>query len=107
MLQPSTLDFSSSISLEVIVGALKRNRVAENMRMVKSWCNGWATSRRYHEDLLLPCLFGCQGHNVFCPLCLVPQSVCPLEFSYPRRVGRPAEKMASMGPCSESLLEIT
>ena len=31
--------------------------------MLKSWCDGWATSRRYRncEEKLLPCLFGCSG----------------------------------------------
>ena len=39
----------------------------------KCWCNGWATSRRYHEDKLLPCLFGCSKcsddlhHYLQCP----------------------------------------
>ena len=27
---------------------------------LRSLCNGWATSYRYHEDMLLPCLFGCR-----------------------------------------------
>ena len=26
---------------------------------LRSLCNGWATSYRYHEAILLPCLFGC------------------------------------------------
>ena len=43
--------------------------------MLKCWCNGWATSRRYpnSEEKLLPCLFGCNGckdeleHYFTCP----------------------------------------
>ena len=45
------------------------------IRVLKCWCNGWATSRRYRnsEDKLLPCLFGCSGckdeleHYIHCP----------------------------------------
>ena len=43
------------------------------MKVLKSWCNGWATSRRYHDNKLLPCLFGCSHrsdeleHYVLCP----------------------------------------
>ena len=32
---------------------------------VRSLCNGWATSYRYHEAILLPCVFGC---NLMCPI---------------------------------------
>ena len=29
----------------------------------QGWCNGWATSCRFHEDKILPCLFGCVGER--------------------------------------------
>ena len=29
-------------------------------KLIKTWTNSWATSHRYHELLLLPCVMGCQ-----------------------------------------------
>ena len=29
------------------------------MKVIKTWSNGWATSRRLHETNTFPCLFGC------------------------------------------------
>ena len=43
------------------------------MKVLKCWCNGWASSRRYHEEPVLPCLFGCKHaeddlhHYMQCP----------------------------------------
>ena len=42
------------------------------MRVLKTWTNAWATSHRFHEKPLLPCLFGCKeidklSHYVQCP----------------------------------------
>ena len=43
------------------------------MMVVKSWGNSWATSDRFHEAVLLPCLFGCNSgkdilqHYINCP----------------------------------------
>ena len=43
------------------------------MKVLKCWCNGWASSRRYHEEPILPCLFGCSHaqddlhHYMMCP----------------------------------------
>ena len=40
---------------------------------VKTWSNGWATSSRYHEGVILPCMFGCKScidnlqHYLQCP----------------------------------------
>ena len=31
--------------------------------VVKSWLNGWTTSRRLHEAVQLPCLFGCTAQD--------------------------------------------
>ena len=44
----------------VTESTLKESSVSVVLRVVKSWCNGWATSYRYHDDKLLPCLFGCR-----------------------------------------------
>ncbi len=43
------------------------------MRVLKTWVNSWATSARYHEPVVLPCLLGRQqardeqSHCVMCP----------------------------------------
>ena len=34
------------------------------MMVIKSVCNSWVTSSRYHESVLLPCIFGCNSN---CP----------------------------------------
>ena len=72
---PSPLDFQNSILIERCLDTLKGLSVSVVLRVLKCWCNGWATSRRYRnsEDKLLPCLFGCNGckdeleHYFTCP----------------------------------------
>jgi len=63
LFQPFTLDFINSISLTASLKLLKGSRVADVMKVLKSWCNGWATSTRYHEEIRLPCLFGCNNYS--------------------------------------------
>ena len=73
LFHPFTLDFKNSILLERCWCILRENRVSDVIKVLKCWCNGWATSRRYHEDKLLPCLFGCIScqdtleHYLQCP----------------------------------------
>ena len=70
---PYELDFQQAILLERCWGTLKKCRVADAVKVIKTWCNGWATSYRYHEGVLLPCLFGCADckdelrHYFVCP----------------------------------------
>ena len=33
------------------------------MAVLKTWGNAWSTSERYHENLILPCIFGCGGRD--------------------------------------------
>ena len=63
MYQPFQLDFNCSISLTASLRQLKGNRVADVLKVLKTWCNGWATSNRYHEAIRLPCLFGCNHES--------------------------------------------
>jgi hypothetical protein len=73
LFSPHTLDFSNHVSLERCLATLKESKVSVVIRVLKCWINGWATSYRYHEDKLLPCLFGCSGckdnlnHYLSCP----------------------------------------
>ena len=72
---PSPVDFQTSILIERCLDTLKGLSVSVVLRVLKCWCNGWATSRRYRnsEEKLLPCLFGCSGckdeleHYFKCP----------------------------------------
>ena len=53
---------------------LRKIRKHDACRVVKTWVNSWATSTRYHEATIFPCLFGCscgedrQSHYAQCPL---------------------------------------
>jgi len=75
LFHPFQVDLINSISLSRCAGILKKCRVAEVIKMLKCWTNGWATSRRYNssEEKVLPCLFGCPSadddlaHYVQCP----------------------------------------
>ena len=73
LFHPFTLDFKNSIILERCWCILRKNRVSDVIKVLKCWCNGWATSRRYHDDKLLPCLLGCVScqdsleHYLQCP----------------------------------------
>jgi len=58
---PFVLDFQNVISLESCFATLRKNNISVSVKVLKGWCNGWATSKRYHEDKLLPCLFGCSN----------------------------------------------
>ena len=31
--------------------------------VIKTWTNGWATTERFHEEVILPCIFGCGGSD--------------------------------------------
>ena len=50
------------------------------LKVIKTWLNAWATSRRMHEDPILKCLFGCSdgednlAHYVMCPYVYALQS---------------------------------
>ena len=50
-----------SPSLYMFIYVLRECRVADAIKVFKCWVNGWATSHRYRENTLLPCLFGCSG----------------------------------------------
>jgi hypothetical protein len=73
LFHPFLLDFQNSIFLEDCFVCLKKLRVSDSVKVLKGWCNGWATSCRFHEDKILPCLFGCTGerdilsHYLVCP----------------------------------------
>ena len=70
---PWTVDCTNHVSLSECFGTLKGCKVSVAIRVLKCWSNSWATSHRYHEDKILPCLLGCTGcldsldHYLSCP----------------------------------------
>ena len=70
---PYELDFQQTILLDRCWATLRKCRVADAVKIIKTWSNGWATSSRYHEAVTLPCLFGCKAcidnlkHYLQCP----------------------------------------
>ena len=63
----------ASLDLSECFNEMKRLRKHEAMQVLKTWCNSWTTSHRYHKEVLQPCLLGCPGmkddlsHYVSCP----------------------------------------
>ena len=57
LFSPDVVDFENVISLARCFATLKESKVSIAIKVFKGWVNGWATSYRYHEDKLLPCLF--------------------------------------------------
>ena len=107
LFHPYDLDFGSSILLQRCWGILKKCRTAEAIKVIKCWCNAWATSARYHEDVLLPCLFGCRN----CTDDLRHYLVCPHLFAlWSFLVGSvsnvPLIRWGLINPTSGSLLQV-
>ena len=73
LFEPHVVDCDNLISLDECCCILKQSKVATGIKVLKTWINGWATSYRFHEAKLLPCLFGCQDckdnleHYLMCP----------------------------------------
>ena len=67
---------------------LRKMRCHEAMQIVKTWTNSWATSVRYHESIIFPCLLGCQDSDRYygmiqCPLHHPTNGAPPLDdFSH-------------------------
>ena len=67
------LDLDSTIHLRQCFCTLRKVGCAAAVKVLKGWCNGWATSRRFQERVKLPCVFGCCNeqddlhHYLTCP----------------------------------------
>ena len=44
---------------------LQKLRRHDAMSVIKTWTNSWATSDRYHENEIFPCLLGCHCHSKY------------------------------------------
>ena len=89
MFSPYALpEFDVATALQIA----RKMRAHDAMQVVKTWVNAWATSTRFHESVVLPCLFGCaegedrQAHYAQCPMLFYLQTqlrfdevpACPL-----------------------------
>ena len=67
------MDNNCTLDLTDTFQIMRKLRKHEAMQVIKTWCNSWSTSYRYHEDNLLPCLLGCPSrpddlsHYICCP----------------------------------------
>ena len=72
MFEPYSLD-GSGIDFPQAFIVLRKMRKHDAVRVIKTWANAWATTTRYHEATIFPCLFGCacgedrQSHYAQCP----------------------------------------
>ena len=76
MFCPFVVDCRNHANLERCFSVSRECKVADAIKVIKTLVNGWATSHRYHEEKLLPCVFGCSGcvdslkHYMKCPALL-------------------------------------
>ena len=42
---------------------MKKSGMSVAMCVIKTWGNSWATSERYHEEVRLGCIFGCDAKD--------------------------------------------
>ena len=69
-LPPGSIDESEFAG---VLLCLRKGRMHEAMQCFKAWVNSRATSTRYHEPVIYPCLLGCPGqvdtlsHYFLCP----------------------------------------
>ena len=98
-------DANASLDLTASFMFLRKLRKHEAMQVIKTWCNSWATSYRYHESTLFPCLLGCPfkkdelDHYLFCPhVWFVARTAFPqLAFE------RLSDRLCVDNPCTVSL----
>ena len=84
---------------------MRKLRKHEAMQIIKTWCNSWSTSYRYHADTLHPCLLGCENkkddldHYVNCPhIWNIARTACPhLKFD------SMLDRICVDQPCTDSL----
>ena len=77
--------------------------------IIKTWVNSWATSSRLHEEVQLPCLFGCQDapdhmiHYVQCPFWLL---LLTKLFQENLPSPMPLQRLGLVNPTVQSLLSV-
>ena len=73
MFHPYDLDFEQVLDIGASLRDLKKLGTKGVSKVYKNWLNGWTTSYRMHEGILMNCLLGCRGepdspqHYIQCP----------------------------------------
>ena len=99
------LDPCASLTLSGPFKIMRTFRKHEATQILKTWCNSWATSYRYHEDTLHGCLLGCPDqadrleHYLSCPIIwnLARGAYPLLDFE------SILKRLCVVEPCTESL----
>ena len=105
--RPFELDFQNDINLDVALGMLKNLKTSDSSKFIKTWLNGWATSHRMNEDIVLDCLLGCNvgcdslKHYVMCPHLLAL-----MRYFLPNCSNLPLVRLGVSAPIQSSLLAI-
>jgi len=73
MFSPYDIFADGETNVELALETLHKSGGHVVTKVIKTWLHGWVTSHRMTEDLILPCLLGCHGHEdslkhyVMCP----------------------------------------
>ena len=68
-----SIDHEHDVEIDNAVSLLGKMSSPCALKVIKTWMNGWATSARMHEEVVLECVLGCQSegdclsHYVCCP----------------------------------------
>jgi len=104
MFAPYDLDFVNAINLASCINSLKSLRCVDSMRILKTWANGWATSYRMHDPILLPCLFGCVGRpDDLCHYVQCPHLYALCKYLRTDSSENPLIRLGLSQPCTETL----
>ena len=69
---------------------LRNLRGHDAIRVLKTWCNGWCTSRRFQEKPVLPCFFSCPiGEDSLEHYLQCPQLYALLKFFFSNSASNP------------------
>ena len=99
------VDKNATLDLADCFKCLRNLRKHEAMQVIKTWCNSWSTSYRYHEEVLYQCLLGCPGqkdelqHYVNCPHIW---NVARIAFPH-LKFDSTLDRLCVAEPCTESL----
>ena len=82
------------------------------MAVLKTWGNSWATSERYHEETILPCIFGCGGmdntaHYLQCDILWTLINGCTSPQTHRILQNCPPDRRASIRACLISVNPLT
>ena len=74
MFTPYQVDFISRVNLNLCIISLNSIPVSAQVKVVKTWVNGWATTHRIKGNFFRTCMLGCTdapdslAHYLMCPI---------------------------------------